>query len=366
MQGLLQALQASKLKHVKPPQTEAVPQALLCPDANTYHRLMRESQLEECMPAIGDVTFRTSWSPLNSTMLAALLDARQNYLDHHSMEITATLRELANNIDTERIKLDCKHIFVRLSSRSPKDAVLELPTFRAEYEDALRTILQSEQTSGEHTRPVATSDADVNARLRALYHAGTAAMRVGTGEEAVRLFILSDRIQNDMRDALALAQQAEAAGDTRPQMQVAIREFSRFDVTWELRAFVHRGRMTALTQYNEVVYFPLLVQMRERLLPDVQQFMDTVLLPRLPTALQSCVCDLILFPDETFSRFDVKVVELNPFAEFAGSGLFAWEKPADLAVLLGNAPFEFRVVQSVPRVSARDMDPAWAKLVFDS
>jgi hypothetical protein len=32
--------------------------------------------------------------------------------------------------------------------------------------------------------------------------------------------------------------------------------------------------------------------------------------------------------------------ELNPFAEFAGSGLFSWEKPADLDVLKGRAPFE--------------------------
>jgi hypothetical protein len=42
------------------------------------------------------------------------------------------------------------------------------------------------------------------------------------------------------------------------------------------------------------------------------------------------------------------VIELNPFAEYAGSGLFAWESSADLAVLTCEAPFEYRVVEQVP------------------
>ncbi len=43
------------------------------------------------------------------------------------------------------------------------------------------------------------------------------------------------------------------------------------------------------------------------------------------------------------------VVELNPFAEFAGGGLFSWE--TDRALLCGTdatAPFSFRIVPQVP------------------
>ena len=42
------------------------------------------------------------------------------------------------------------------------------------------------------------------------------------------------------------------------------------------------------------------------------------------------------------------IVELNPLAEFAGTGLFKWHVKHDKAVLLGIEPFEFRCHLTLP------------------
>merc|ERR1712038_289598 len=42
----------------------------------------------------------------------------------------------------------------------------------------------------------------------------------------------------------------------------------------------------------------------------------------------------------------VWVVEVNPFGELAGSCLFGWSQ--DKAVLMGEKPFEFRIVEEPP------------------
>jgi hypothetical protein len=57
------------------------------------------------------------------------------------------------------------------------------------------------------------------------------------------------------------------------------------------------------------------------------------------------------------------IVELNPLAEFAGSGLFDWVR--DKPVLLGVKPFEFRVQESVPNFKflRHQLTPSWRRFV---
>jgi hypothetical protein len=55
---------------------------------------------------------------------------------------------------------------------------------------------------------------------------------------------------------------------------------------------------------------------------------------------------------------------VNPFAEFAGAGLFSWIMPKDKAILLGMLPFEFRIQSDVPEFAVQNIPPAW-KRVFE-
>lgn len=61
--------------------------------------------------------------------------------------------------------------------------------------------------------------------------------------------------------------------------------------------------------------------------------------------MPSYVTDLVIEP-RLDGGFNVYLVELNPLCEAAGSCLFTWHK--DRAVLLGAAPYEFRINDKIP------------------
>lgn len=89
--------------------------------------------------------------------------------------------------------------------------------------------------------------------------------------------------------------------------------------------------------YNELCFFPRL-QRRHEALCGAMMATAAALIPSLPPSLYNCVLDFVCVEDAT--GFSALVVEINPMAEFAGSGLFSFEK--DWRVLQGHEPFEFR------------------------
>jgi hypothetical protein len=91
----------------------------------------------------------------------------------------------------------------------------------------------------------------------------------------------------------------------------------------KVRGFVHKRKYTALTQYNELVYFPHAIIERDAVIASTSAFIEK-LIPMLAADplsanLDSFIVDLVLLDSG-----EVKIIEINPFAEFAGSGLFSW------------------------------------------
>jgi hypothetical protein len=74
------------------------------------------------------------------------------------------------------------------------------------------------------------------------YSASTYALETSTSDEATKLLIESERIQGDL--------QQYVSGSIKQDFNVVIREFRRFDVSHEFRGFIHKRKLTALTQYN--------------------------------------------------------------------------------------------------------------------
>ena len=65
---------------------------------------------------------------------------------------------------------------------------------------------------------------------------------------------------------------------------------------------------------------------------------------------------------ERLHKMKVVIIEINPLAEFAGGGLFEWNKDKD--VLLGDKPFEFRVQTKLSSFLTADLMPEWHPFVF--
>ena len=127
----------------------------------------------------------------------------------------------------------------------------------------------------------------------------------------------------------------------------------------EFRVFVYNRKVTAITQYNEYCYFPLLAEQKSAVQDIILQFVDNELLQRV--SLNNLVIDVILVKDG-HGNLMVKVIEINPFAEFAGTGLFSWEK--DKGTLLGRGALEFRIQETVPKLAANNIASAWLPFLY--
>ena len=65
------------------------------------------------------------------------------------------------------------------------------------------------------------------------------------------------------------------------------------------------------------------------------------------------LCDRVMF------------IELNPFMEGTGLGLFSWKNHSDQQILLGQKEFEFRVLEHPPDNQLDFLLPKWRDIASD-
>jgi len=83
-----------------------------------------------------------------------------------------------------------------------------------------------------------------------------------------------------------------------------------------------------------------MVSQKEIIAEKIRAFVENEIVP-LFANMKSYVLDLALaYPRGEGDDYKVWVVEVNPLAEFAGTGLFSWLE--DWQIILGEKPFEFR------------------------
>jgi hypothetical protein len=125
-------LKSVRLRSVNQPK-EKLNEQLLCPDSETYRKMMNETQFECYYEHIKQWTFPSVILSINQDDIKALHDGhmffKNSLLDDDDKKTEECfqrypqLLKLSNVIDSCNIK---RPIFVRLSTRSPKDAVLLL------------------------------------------------------------------------------------------------------------------------------------------------------------------------------------------------------------------------------------------------
>ncbi len=188
-------------------------------------------------------------------------------------------------------------VFVRLSIRSPKDAALSSASFDGHFAASLEAYKPlpdaSQAAASAESSPASgdtqlTTDADQNLRLHALYAASMRTLRCDSARAVIATLVRSPRIQRDLADFCAGA---------CATMNVVIREYVEFEPELEFRAFVCDGRVTALTQYCEFIYFPRLHARRAEVERVLCAFCDERVLPAMRAhqpELRSFVVDVIL------------------------------------------------------------------------
>ena len=131
-----------------------------------------------------------------------------------------------------------KGLFIRLSTRSPKDAALSrlsiVEQLRKEY-DALKLLEEGTTASATSTL------------LHALYRVSTYILKSNNPGEAIQLLVESKRIQDD----LDVYSKSASPGT----FNFVLREFAAFEPENEFRAFIFKQKLTAITQYNGMFDF---------------------------------------------------------------------------------------------------------------
>lgn len=241
----------------------------LCEDQESYFRLMEDAKFERFWDIIQHHSFPAIFVPLPPLAAQWLADAHNQFLSHpetgapFSLARHAGLSELCArlNIEAQRrawINDDGVQggVFVRLSTRSPKDSVMLRPALaealRAEF-DTLREIEKADAAT--------TTESTV---LHALYRAAVAANRCMSAEAAIQvlisfsqnskplsflcsqLLVESPRIQGDLQHYVSVCNLLPAQP---PVFNFILRPFVAFDVENEFRGFVFQRKLTAITQY---------------------------------------------------------------------------------------------------------------------
>ena len=312
------------------------PEQMIMEEEEDYYRMLKETYFEAYYDQIEDFTFKSVILPMTIDDTKALMDAHTKFMDGTDKDVD--LGVVDAKIDKgitlirERANKDCK-VFVRLSSRSPKDAIYHLESFP--------TLIQEKLSGFEN------GGEDLYSKLHAFYMASTEIMAVSNGREATDLMRRSKRIQGDMEEAIKNCE----------PMNLIIREFVHFPVKNELRGFVHKGVFTALTQYNNLAYFPEHIEDKAEMAEKVKSFVK-VFIKAMESVLDSFVMDIVI--DDAGK---VWVVEVNPFGEMAGSCLFEWSR--DRAILMGKEPFQFRIVDQPPPLGfiKTEADPRVLKIL---
>ena len=217
--------------------------------------------------------------------------------------------------------------FAKTSSRSAKDASL----FRKEFLEIYREQLSNSSSPHEE-----------NSRLIALLTAAFLCLRVRCAEDVLSMFIISERIYQDMLLALDVSRQSSI-----PFVEhLVLRPFVPIAVDMEFRGFVFREELTCLSQYNYLIYSARLIEKRETILAKIVRFFDETVKKKLRAySAKSYVIDfaltqggetrnrkkaflLLSLPSLDSDRIDemkVWVIELNPFLETTDGALFSWQ-----------------------------------------
>jgi len=329
------------------------------------------SHISVWFPALADLTFATKFLPLSDSEARALLKlteySRQlarlesevllqgsgskpeDVVDPFSLLPAAArgqLVALGQRLDEALQELaegsQSSGAFVRLDTRSPKDAVFSLPRVR---ELLQATLLERHFSAGPWSVECQTYDEGC------MHRAIIAAQEVHTGREALELLRHSQRVEAD----LVVGQMANS-GDASSQLVIR-RWDRRVDPLCEVRAFVRGGRVTAISQYYSTCLVPDLLRQPEQvcrlvceavgeihsrikhLVPDDPQCaapfyaVDFALI--FSEASSNSKADSGSQPQAHFER--ALLVEINPPPPVSGTVLFNWNDADDRALLTGQS-----------------------------
>lgn len=272
--------------------------------------------------------------------------------------------ELERTLDDILLMFKNSEVFMRLSTRSPKDS--------KHLFDEAATIMSRDFSYWNET-------GNKNQQLVSFVVSMTKAMKITSGKKIIDAITSSPRVFSDL---LALISQPDSSDKST---KIILREWYNIRPDHEFRVFVSRrcrkeSIVTAISQYFHFLYFDkapedcfnfLDERSKKNIVLKFQNYVLKLIDPEIakflhfsskqdndnsPNCIREYIVDLALIPIDEYhgdvtednkitigeNTYIIMVIELNPFAPSAtGSLLFNWK--TDLDTLWGKAPCEYPI-----------------------
>lgn len=295
---------------------------------------MLEADLDAWYEELKEHTYRSVFLPLSvseARAMMAVYDARMKGAEAPA-DALSLISELEGKVESSLKELNSEAVFVKLSSRSPKDA-----TNRVSIKHQLiRDILEKEALTTTEGEGEGEGKLSENAIVRGIFQAHISSFKVTSAKEVLETLLHSDRV---ITDELPLVLEHK---DVQWKEHIVLREWVDIPIQYEFRGFVYDNRLTALCQYYDEVLYTDLVTNKDKIQSLVLNFFEKIK-DDVPITPKEYVLDFLV--DVREER--VRIVEINPFGKPDGMGtgtvMFDLKKPEDVSVLFGDSPFEFRV-----------------------
>jgi len=240
------------------------------------------------------------------------------------------LKRIEQRLDTVITQFGSGGAFVRMDTRSPKDAILTGSAVKKE----LKEEIQRRPHSDVHSNECMIDDTIT------YWRSISKAQCVFSGKDAMDLLLRSNRISDD------IARGKLAQGDSF-KTQLVVRKWADIEPELEFRVFVVRGEITAITQYHKKCYVPTIKNNKHHI---QQQIISKF------NELKS----FVNAPDNTYTidfavdkNLSALMIEVNDPPPTAGTSLFDWENENDKKILR-EGPFTFRILEE--NVPWKDQD----------
>ena len=314
------------------------PEGLL--DIGSEHKLRSENlafDIDVWYPSLKDFTFLTEFIPFTKREALAILNyqhyafnERKNKFSKEDVEVLLSLQKriqkvLNSNFSSKRGKRKgTEGAFLRLCGRSPKDAEpFNRTKLLQNYTKSLDEIRKNSEKDYQNLHfQLDDHYKDINNRLRATSKVQW--LKVTSSEDAMSLLLTSERVFADLHDWLEWGE---------PE-QIVLREWDdQITMEYEFRAFIHKNKLNAISQYDHYCIYPSLFPLQEIIKEKIIEMWERV---HEKVGVESYVMDFIFYPNNQ----SVKVIEISPFLRCTGAACFNWVNDKDV---MENGPLEFRL-----------------------
>jgi hypothetical protein len=286
---------------------------------------------------ISHLTFKTYFIDLSIENAKAIVNEHKNYIKLNKYD-NDILQGLEGLIDTVIKENHLNKVFIKLSTRSPKDSPIIFEKATKEFINKLNKDIH----------------ATYEEKFILLSQCVQDNFYTTNGKEAIDLFVTSERIYEDLTYSLENEEEY-----SKFNIQIVIREWDQaIPIENEFRAFVMDRNLNAIGQYYYIFCFKGLAEKANVIKENLLSYFNEKLKPILPDILKDCIVDFV-YTEKEGDNVDIKVIEINPFdgfalASFAGStGLFLLSEEKDKEVIQ-HGPLEIRVREtSLPEIDIR-------------